>query len=85
MTGKVSRAFLRDFAFIANRYEWDLETIEEVKEQTRGNHELMCYWQELAAAHRAGYEPNRDNNWQRLGAWKQTKAERRAEPRDQEL
>lgn len=66
---------MRDFAEIANRYEWSDKTVEEVKEQTRGNPELMCYWQELAAAHRAGYEQNRANNWQRLAHWQQTNLE----------
>lgn len=82
MTIKVSKSFLRDFAYIANRYDWDDRTVEEVKEQTRGSPELMRYWCELAAAHRAGYEQTRDNNWQRLGAWKQIEGERRREPRE---
>lgn len=70
---KVSKAFLQDFAYIANLYEWDDRTVEEVKEQTRGSPELMRYWQELAAAHRAGYVQNRGNNWMRLGQWQQEK------------
>lgn len=79
---KVSRAFLQDFAFIANFYEWSDRDVEEVKEQTRGSPELMRYWRELAAAHRAGYEQTRANNWQRLGEWQQTHDDRRSEPRD---
>ena len=66
---------MRDFAYIANYYEWDDKTVEEVKEQTRGNPELMRYWRELAAAHRAGYRQDRSNNWQRLGHWKQLREE----------
>lgn len=76
MTAKVSRAFLRDFAEVANFYEWDAATIEEVKEQTRNNLELMRYWQELAAAHRAGYRQEADNNWIRLGQWQQERTPR---------
>jgi hypothetical protein len=79
---KVSRQFLCDFALIANYYEWTAKEVEEVKEQTRGNHELMQYWTQLAAAHRAGYVQNRDNSWQRLGAWQQIEGERRKEPRE---
>lgn len=68
---KVSRAFMEDFASLANRYKWDGRVLEEVKEQTRNSPELKKYWQDLAKAHRAGYEPSRANNWQRLGEWEQ--------------
>lgn len=84
MTVKVSKSFMLDFAYIANLYEWSDGTVEEVKEQTRGNHELMRYWQELAAAHRAGYQQSRENNWQRLGQWQQLRADRRSEPRTED-
>lgn len=82
MTTKVSRSFLRDFAYIANLYEWSDSTVEEVKEQTRGSPELMAYWCDLAAAHRDGYRQTEANNWQRLDAWKQTRPERRKEARE---
>lgn len=75
MTVKVSKAFIRDFSYVANMYEWSDATVEEVKQQTRGNHELMRFWQELAAAHRAGYRQSRENNWQRLAEWQQKRAE----------
>lgn len=70
---RVSRAFMRDFAYIANYYQWDEATIEEVKQETRGNQELMKYWQKLAAAHRAGYKQDRFNNWQRMEEWRQSR------------
>jgi len=68
---KVSKAFMRDFAYIANYYEWDDKTVEEVKQETRDSPALVAYWRNLAAAHRAGYAQNRDNNWIRLEHWKQ--------------
>lgn len=67
----VSKAFMRDFAYLANFYGWEASTVEEVKEETRGNPELMRYWQRLARAHRQGYRQTRENNWQRLEAWEQ--------------
>lgn len=82
MTVKVSKAFMRDFAQIANIYEWNDATVEEVKEQTRGSPELMRYWQELAAAHRAGYKQTEGNNWMRLGQWQQLRAGRQSLVRD---
>jgi hypothetical protein len=85
MTTKVSRSFMRDFAYCANFYEWDAATVEDVKEQTRGNPELMRYWQELATAHRAGYRQDATNNWQRLGHWQQTANERRREARNEDF
>lgn len=72
---KVSRSFLRDFAEIANIYEWSDSTVEEVKQETRDNPELVQYWKDLAAAHRAGYKQTRDNNWMRLGQWQQMQDE----------
>lgn len=75
MTALVSKAFLLDFAYIANLYEWDSETVEEVKQQTRGNQELMSYWRKLAAAHRGGYRQHAGNNWQRLDSWLQQRNE----------
>lgn len=81
---KVSKSFMRDFAYIANLYEWSDVTVEEVKEETRNNPELMRYWQELAAAHRAGYRQAKDNNWMRLGQWQQMRKDRRNEPRTEE-
>ncbi len=71
----VSKAFMLDFAYCANAYKWSTQTVEEVKQQTRDNPELMAYWSRLAAAHRAGYEPCKANNWQRLECWEQNIAE----------
>lgn len=71
MTGqtKVSREFIRDFAYIANLYEWTPADIEEVKQQTRGNAELMGYWRTLAFAHRMGYQQTKENNYMRMTEW----------------
>jgi hypothetical protein len=69
---KVSKQFLRDFAYIANLYGWTTADIEEVKAQTRASpDELGRYWSRLAAAHRAGYTQNLENNFIRLGQWLQ--------------
>jgi hypothetical protein len=67
---KVSRDFLRDFAYLANLYQWDATDIEYVKAQTRANPEPMLrYWTTLAAAHRAGYQQTEGNGYERLQAW----------------
>ena len=66
----VSRAFLKDFAYIANRYGWTATDIEEVKVATRTDPDRMChYWTTLAAAHRAGYEQTPENGFLRLHTW----------------
>ena len=67
---KVSQDFLRDFAYIANLYGWDAADIEDVKAQTRANPDPMRrYWTALAAAHRAGYQQNEANGYERLRVW----------------
>lgn len=67
---KVSKQFLRDFAYLANLYGWAPADIEEVKEQTHANPEAMKrYWTNLAIAHRAGYEQTRENGFIRLDEW----------------
>lgn len=67
---KVSKQFLRDFAYLANLYGWDARDIEDAKAQTRASPEPMRrYWTVLAAAHRAGYQQSRANGYERLGAW----------------
>jgi len=66
---KVSRQFLRDFAFLANYYLWTPADIEDVKADTRANPDLAHYWTALANAHRAGYEQTDDNNHVRLCDW----------------
>lgn len=65
----VSKAFLRDFAYLANRYGWTPADIESVKADTRANPGLVQYWTTLAAAHRAGYEQTKENGFIRLQAW----------------
>ena len=67
---KVSRQFLRDFAYLANRYGWHAADIEDVKAHMREHVEPMRqYWSRLAAAHRAGYEQTKENGFIRLQAW----------------
>ncbi|WP_296946808.1 hypothetical protein [uncultured Massilia sp.] len=69
---KVSKQFLRDFAYIANLYGWNADDVEEAKAQTRANpDEMGRYWTQLAAAHRAGYVQTPENNYMRLGQWLQ--------------
>lgn len=76
---KVSKQFLRDFAYIANLYGWTAADVEDAKEQTRSNPgEMVPYWTRLAAAHRAGYQQTRENNHMRLGQWLQLQATRTA-------
>jgi hypothetical protein len=67
---KVSKTFMKDFAYLANLYGWTPADIEEVKECTRANPEAMQhYWASLAAAHRAGYEQTPANGYVRLHEW----------------
>jgi hypothetical protein len=68
---RVSKQFLRDFAYIANLYGWNAEDVEDAKAQTREHPELRSYWTQLAAAHRAGYEQTRANNYMRVAQWLQ--------------
>lgn len=76
MTGqiKVSKAFITAFAYVANFYEWTPDVIDEVKEQTRGNNEMMRYWMELAYAHKNGYRQTKENNFMRLTEWQQRRS-----------
>lgn len=67
---KVSKAFLQDFAYLANRYGWNATDIEDVKAQTRAApDEMRWYLTTLAAAHRVGYEQTPANGHQRLFDW----------------
>lgn len=66
---RVSKQFLRDFAYLANRYGWTPADIEDVKQATRENPELVRYWQNLAIAHQAGYEQTAENGFIRLREW----------------
>jgi hypothetical protein len=66
---KVSKQFLKDFALIANHYKWTPEDVEQVKEDTRANPDLVNYWTVLAAAIRAGYEQTQENGYIRLRDW----------------
>jgi len=67
---QVSKAFLKDFAYLANRYEWTAADINEMKAAVRSNEDAgRRYITTLAAAHRAGYEQTADNCYMRLSAW----------------
>lgn len=67
---QVSKAFLQDFAYLANRYGWTAADIEEMKAAVRANEGAgRRYITRLAAAHRAGYEQSADNGYMRLNAW----------------
>lgn len=76
---KVSKQFLRDFAYLANFYGWTAADIEDAKAQTRVSVELRDYWTRLAGAHRAGYQQSENNGYIRLAAWRarHAKAEQR--------
>ncbi len=68
---KVSKKFIGDFAYLANYYKWDSETVEEMKQAVRsGGEEMKTYITELAEAHRAGYKQTQENNYMRLIYWK---------------
>lgn len=67
---QVSKSFLQDFAYLANRYEWTAADIEEMKAAVRTNEDAgRRYITMLAAAHRAGYEQTQRNGYIRLHAW----------------
>jgi hypothetical protein len=65
----VSKTFLKQFAYLANRYGWAPAEIEEIKQATRENPSLMRYWRNLAIAHQAGYEQTDANGYVRLADW----------------
>lgn len=66
---KVSKQFLRDFAQVSNRFDWDLEEIEEFKKIIRVDNEMKIYIQSLAAALRAGYKDPKTRCRQTLNEW----------------
>lgn len=66
---KVSKAFLQQFAYLANLYGWTPAEIEEIKQATRENPGLVRYWRNLAIAHQAGYEQTEKNGYLRLADW----------------
>lgn len=67
---KASRQFFRNLAYLANRYGWTPEDIEDIKAQTRADlNPMKKYWKNLAAAHKAGYEQTSENGYIHLRAW----------------
>ena len=69
----VSKQFLKDFAQLANFFEWGIAEIEEMKMCVREDKGMKEYLTDLAKAHRDGYTRNIDNNFQRLHEWKNLK------------
>jgi hypothetical protein len=68
---QVSKSFLQDFAYLANRYGWTAADIEEMKAAVRANEDAgRRYVTTLAAAHRAGYEQTVGNHYMRLHTWR---------------
>lgn len=67
---RVSRDFLKDFAYCANFYGWNDADIEEVKQAVRENTGYRDYLTQLANAHRAGYRQTPENNYMRLDQWR---------------
>lgn len=66
----VSKQFLKDFAYLANRYGWTPADIEEMKAAVRANElDGKRYVTSLAEAHRAGYDQTSENGYIRLQAW----------------
>lgn len=67
---QVSKSFLQDFAYLANRYRWNASDIEEMKAAVQADEAAgRRYITTLAAAHRAGYEQTSSNGYMRLDAW----------------
>lgn len=67
---QVSKAFLQDFAYLANRYGWNAADVEEMKVAVRADEDAgRRYITTLAAAHRSGYEQTPGNGYMRLDAW----------------
>jgi hypothetical protein len=67
---QVSKSFLQDFAYLANRYGWTAADIDEMKAAVRAHEDAgRRYITTLAAAHRAGYEQASENGYIRLNAW----------------
>lgn len=67
---QVSKSFLQDFAYLANRYGWNASDIEEMKVAVRADEDAgRRYITTLAAAHRAGYGQTPGNGYMRLDAW----------------
>lgn len=66
----VSKPFLRDFAYLANRYGWTPADIEEMKAAILAKeNSSRRYITTLAAAHRAGYEQTSENGFMGLNVW----------------
>lgn len=65
----VSKQFLKDFALIANHYQWTPSDIEQVKTDTRANPDLVDYWAMLAKAIKSGYRQTYENGYITLRQW----------------
>jgi hypothetical protein len=66
----VSKSFIQDFAYLANRYGWTPADVEEMKAAIRQNEPAgKHYITVLAGAHRDGYVQTPENGHIRLEAW----------------
>ena len=67
----VSKSFLRDFAYLADRYEWTSADVEEIKAAAVRIHPEIGrrYSAVLSTVHRDGYEQRPNHGTMRLGAW----------------
>jgi hypothetical protein len=71
---KVSQEFIEDLRYLRRRYEWTDADVAEFKEVLKAEskenkHEMQHFLMVLAKAHRAGYEQDAANNFQRLQTW----------------
>lgn len=60
---------MRDFAELANRFEWNAEDIEEMKGLVRMGKGMKEWLERLAYAYRSGYQQMKENNYMRLYVW----------------
>lgn len=68
---KVSKQFIKDFAFVANFYEWKPDEVEEFKSIIRGegDGEMKRYIEKLSRALQSGYRQTKANGFIRLEKW----------------
>jgi hypothetical protein len=58
-----------DLKYLAEFYKWTDEDKKEIRAAFTGCEEMVRYFINLAAAHRAGYEQGAENGHQRLKEW----------------
>jgi hypothetical protein len=61
---------ISDMRYLRNRFGWNEDDARDVMQAIReGGAEIVRYFTVLAAAYRAGYEQNEENEFVRLQAW----------------